>query len=117
MRKLQNRLALPLVLVLLVVSCSANQVAYKTVGSVVTAVDLSMNGWGEYVRAERAKATPSPALAANEAKVRAAFEKYQTTIRAAKGALDASTWNGTAPPNDVAAAATALINLVVELKK
>jgi hypothetical protein len=49
---------------------------YKAIGTAAVAVDASMQAWGDYVR--QGKATP-----AQEATVRAAYEKYQQAMRTA----------------------------------
>lgn len=53
---------------------SPKQAAYRATGSVVITVDAAMSGWGDYVRAGLAKPQ-------EEAKVKAAYEHYQATIR------------------------------------
>ena len=90
--------------------------AYVSTGVVAITVDNAMNGWGDYVRA--GKATPE-----DELKVKAAYGKYQTSIRAVKAAVLSSRNS----PDDQAAFLTALnaldaakielINLIISLKK
>ncbi len=65
--------------------------AYKTIGTTANLVDGAMRGWGDYVRAGRA--TPD-----DESRVRAAYEKYQAAMRAARAAVN--TYH-TAPDNEV----------------
>jgi len=54
-----------------------NTNAYKSIGTAAVAVDASMQAWGAYVR--DGKATP-----AQEATVRAAYERYQQSMRVAQ---------------------------------
>lgn len=90
--------------------------AYVSTGVVTITVDGAMNGWGDYVRA--GKATPE-----DEAKVKAAYQKYQASIRALKAAVLSSV---NAPNeqeilmtalNAIDAAKNELINLITSLKK
>jgi len=78
--KLSGLLAL-LTLALAIGCSSPQQAAYRTTGSVVITVDAAMNGWGDYVRAGLSKPD-------EEAKVKAAYEKYQGTIRLARTLTD-----------------------------
>ena len=48
--------------------------AYKTIGSTAVAVDASMNAWGDYVRAGKS-------TVAQEQQVRAAYAKYQQSMK------------------------------------
>ena len=72
---------------LLVVAClsgcaTAESAAYRTLGATAYVVDGAMNGWGDWVRAGRA--TP-----AQEASVKAAYERYQAAMRVARAAVTA----------------------------
>lgn len=77
-------------------------VAYRTIASVKLAVDTGMNVWAD--RVIDGKATP-----AQEAQVKAAFEKYTAAARSA-----AAVMRSTADPAnpDLTAAADALLNLL-----
>jgi len=57
------------------------QAAYRATGAVVISVDAAMKGWGDYVRA-------GMATVQDQAKVRAAYEKYQAAVRSAKAVTD-----------------------------
>lgn len=65
---------------LLVACASLETNAYRVVGSTAVSVDLAMQGWGDWVR--QGKATPE-----DEARVRAVYEKYQASMRAANRAV------------------------------
>jgi len=56
--------------------------AFKVVGTTAHVVDAAMNGWGDYVRA--GKATP-----ADQATVKAAYEKYQQAMQTTHVAISA----------------------------
>ena len=83
---LGNPMILPLIFCLLlpagaITACkSPEQTAYRIVGSTVTLVDTSMNIWGDYVRAGKA-------TNAQQAQVRAIYEKYQAAMRVVKDAV------------------------------
>lgn len=90
--------------------------AYQTTGVVVLSVDAAMNGWGDYVRAGKASVD-------DQAKVKAAYMKYQEIVRTQR-ALVLSSINR--PDNESAfftamnaidTARIDLINLIVTLKK
>lgn len=60
--------------------CSTpERTAYRSLGTIAVTVDGAMNGWGEYVRAGRA-------TGADQAKVRSAYERYQSAMRIAEQA-------------------------------
>lgn len=59
---------------------SPEQAAYRTTGSVVLAVDGAMRAWGDYVRAGLAKPD-------EEARVLAAYVRYQVGMRVARQVL------------------------------
>lgn len=69
-------------LALCVACASAEKNAYIVVGTAVTTVDLAMEGYGEAYRAH--KTTPE-----FDAKVRAAYEKYQASLTVLRGAITA----------------------------
>lgn len=71
-------LAVALSLSVIVSGCTS-AAAYKAAGTAVTAVDLAMNGWGDWVRA--GKATD-----AQQAAVRKGYEAYQEAINIAEKA-------------------------------
>lgn len=78
-------LQIPIVLVafLFLTACAnLERNSYRTIGSIVVAVDTAMNGWGEYVRAGKAKPD-------EEAIVRQMYGRYQTTMKVAESALTA----------------------------
>lgn len=114
-------LALSLCFGTVVIGCSGGcanpeRTAYQTTGVVVLSVDVAMNGWGDYVRA--GKATPE-----DEAKVKAAYEKYQAIVRtqsaAVRSAINSpegeSVFNTAL--NAIDAARIDLVNLITSLKK
>lgn len=90
--------------------------AYVTTGLVIVSVDGAMKGWGDYVRAGKASA-------GDEAKVKAAYEKYQAVVRTQRAAVlsainspeGESAFN--AALNAIDAAKLELINLIESLKK
>lgn len=95
---------------------SPEQSAYQATGVVTISVDAAMNGWGDYVRAGKASA-------GDEAKVKAAYERYQASIRTLRTAVLASV-NApdeqsilTTALNALDAAKIDLINLILSLKK
>lgn len=90
--------------------------AYQSTGVVVLSVDAAMNGWGDYVRAGKASAE-------DEAKVKAAYLKYQEIVRTQRSLVLSSI---NRPDNESAfftamnaidTARIDLINLIVTLKK
>lgn len=95
---------------------NAERTAYVSTGVVIVTVDQAMNGWGDYVRAGKASA-------GDEAKVKAAYQKYQAAIFALEPAVLAAV---NAPDkqaalttafNAIDAAKINLINLIQSLKK
>lgn len=66
-------LAVPVATVPLTGCKSPNKTAYRTVGTVQISADAAMTAWGAYVKQFR------PGVAA-ETKVKAAYEKYQSTM-------------------------------------
>lgn len=80
---------LPLILWLLVLSfnsgcktpVTAEQAAYRTLGTVVVSVDGAMKAWGSYV--ETGQAT-----VADEAAVKKAFDKYRNAMRVARNIVE-----------------------------
>lgn len=104
-------LQLPIVLVafLFLTACAnLERNAYRTIGSIVVAVDTAMEGWGEYVRA--GKATPD-----EQAVARKLYVGYQNSMSIVKAAVVAHRKN----PNEIAlqqatvAASAAAEDLVV----
>ena len=99
-------------------SSSPNAVAYKTIGSLITAVDLARKGWDDYVNAQKAKPlTPAQvvALQDNIDKVQAAYQDYVAAIEALKKAQPGFS-NGDPIPSQLLTAGTALIDLITKLK-
>lgn len=99
-------------------SSSPNAVAYKTIGSLVTAVDFARKGWDDYVNAQKAKTlTPaqSATLQSNIDKVQAAYQDYFAAIEVLKKAQPGFS-NGDPIPSQLFTAGTALIELVAKLK-
>lgn len=76
MRNLHQFFSL-LLLAALLGCATPEQGAYRVIGSIVVTVDGTMNGWGDYVRA--GLSTPD-----EEAQVKAAYERYQATMRLAR---------------------------------
>ena len=98
--------SLAAVLLILSVACATTQeaTAYKTIGSVVTAVDAAMTVYGAGCRA-------GTISVADQAKVKQGYAAYQAVILPAiqSHGLTAGT------PADVTAAATALLGLLTAL--
>lgn len=101
---------LAVVLTLAIACKSAEVVSYRTIGTVVHAVDLAMNGWGDYVRAHKG----DPALPPKEAQVRTAYETYQRAITVAIAVQHLGT--GDVPSQAVADAAKVLLELIGRLE-
>lgn len=78
-------------------TATPQQITYQAAGTTVVTVDAAMKEWGAYVQAEH----PS---AAEEAAVRAAYDKYQAAMAAAcdAGAIYASTASTNAPAASLA---------------
>lgn len=67
-----------LILLAALLGCATpEQGAYRTIGTITVSVDTSMNVWGDAVRAGRT----SPD---DQARVRAAYEHYQSAMRLAR---------------------------------
>lgn len=121
-KKLQkSKVVLAIILALCVPGCmggcqNPERTAYQTTGVVVFSVDAAMNGWGDYVRAGKASAE-------DEAKVKAAYEKYQAIVRTQRSVVLAAVNSPegeaafTTALNAIEAARIDLINLIVSLKK
>lgn len=104
---------------------TANQIAYKSADSVITAVDLAMQGWSEHVVKERRRINALPPLDRGsqsadllraEGKVHQAYGRYQASMRVARAAVNASLASGEQLPQAVGDAAAALLELIRELK-
>lgn len=67
---------------LLLGCASPEQGAYRSIGTIATLVDGSMNGWGDYVRAGLASTQ-------DEVLVKGMYEDYQEAMSIAKGAVNA----------------------------
>lgn len=68
---------------LLLCGCaSLETTAYRTIGSAAVTVDTAMTGWGEVVRAGKA-------TEAQQAKVRAAYNRYQQAMQVTHKLVDA----------------------------
>lgn len=113
-----NKLLAIVPLVLLTACASiANfeQNAFRVIGATATIVDGAMNGWGDYVRAGKAKPE-------EEAVVKQAFLAYQASMRTAKAAVESYR---VTPNNDslsrildaLDAAKNALIDAIYAFKK
>ena len=102
------------VLLILVVACTANQ-AYVTVGATVHGVDTAMSVWADYVvaQAKAAGVAPQAWNPAAQAKVKQAYSAYYDAAVTAKLALEATSRIPT--PADLAAAASAVIDLVQQI--
>lgn len=89
----------------------------KTLATTAQTVDAAMQGWAEYVAAGQASAS-------DEARVKSAYQKYQTAFAAAKAIYDTgSTTNGAALNSAVEilraqrASLIALVNQLIPPKK
>lgn len=84
MKRIQASIIVALFASLLLAICigcaTPEQAAYRTIGVITSGVDGAMNGWGDYVRS--GSATPE-----EQARVRAAYERYQATMRLARIAI------------------------------
>jgi Mrp family chromosome partitioning ATPase len=69
-----------LLLAALLGCATPEQSAYRTIGTITVSVDGTMNGWGDFVRAGHAEP-------ADEARVKAAYERYQSAMRLARIAV------------------------------
>ncbi len=90
-------------------------IAYKTTAITATGVDGAMNGWGDYVRAGKA-------TAADEARVRAALDKYlaaqaveRDVVKSAKTNPDPNAVN--LASKAISDASASLIELIATLTK
>lgn len=88
MKRLIEALIATLFVTILALSCmvtngckTADTVAYRTIGSAVQLVDTTMKVWGEYVRA-------GFATEADEARVKAAYQKYQLYMSSLKDSIE-----------------------------
>jgi hypothetical protein len=76
--------ALPLLLLaFFVASCKTTtpeQVAYRTIGTIVHSVDGAMKGWGDWVRNGHASA-------AQQVQVQTSYERYQAVMRVARSVM------------------------------
>jgi hypothetical protein len=98
--------ALVVVTILVSLGCSQNQqaVAYKTVGTLIVAVDTAMQAYAQRVGAGKVSA-------ADQEKVKRAYGGYYDAIQVARTAIVAS--SGQAPPPEaLATAAAALLDLL-----
>lgn len=105
MTKTVARKLVPLLLIVsLACATSAQTTAYKTIGTVVTAVDAAMTVYGAGVRA-------GTISVADQARVKTAYAVYQAVVLPAiqSQGLTAGT------PADVTAASTALLNILTAL--
>lgn len=59
---------------------SAEKNAYRTIAVVSVSADKTMRGWGQYVQSGKASA-------GDEAKVKAAYQKYQAAMSIAEAAV------------------------------
>ena len=104
---------LSVLLLALAVGCATFETtAYRIIGSTAIAVDGAMTAWGDYVRS--GQATPE-----QEARARAAYERYQTAMRSARIAVTAWKQAGGTEPRtaleSLGQAADAVIAIVREL--
>ena len=106
--------------------CKSPQlVAYRTADAVVSSVDLAMQGWADYVVAERKRILALPAiergsrqsdLLRKEGKVLNSYGRYQSAMRVSQSAVNAAIQDKSRLPDNVAAAAAEVLKLVRELK-
>jgi Mrp family chromosome partitioning ATPase len=105
-----------LVLAAMLGCATPEQGAYRVIGTITYSVDGAMNGWGDYVRAGLATAD-------DQAKVKAAYERYQSAMRLARVTVATvkSQPEGTATMDAALAAAEAasgqLIGIIQSLLK
>lgn len=94
-------------------SATAIQTEYRTLGSVVELRDLAMKGWASYYVSLTPPGAPVPVGLEDKAtKVRAADEKYRAAMKVFHGAVTVAYSDKTTTPPEVAAAASALVDLV-----
>ena len=106
-------------------SLTPAQSAGKTLATVATSVDVSMQAWADYVVwAEANPATERAELLRSEGKVKSAYERYQSAMRLASAAYAQAVTdplpNTTALDHALAAVRATqgeLLNLIQALKK
>lgn len=125
MKKILLMLAL-LMAPLTYTGCKSPQlVAYRTADAVVSSVDLAMQGWADYVVAERKRilalapldrGSQQADLLRKEGKVLHAYGRYQAAMRVSQSAVNAAIQDKSRLPDNVAAAAAEVLKIVRELK-
>ena len=120
-------LSLPVSSLFILPGCATpQQTAFKSADAVISSVDIAMRGWADYVVKERRRikalapidqGSQSADLLRKEGRVHQAYGRYQASMRVAHAAVNASLANGEQLPQAVGDAASAVLNLVQELKK
>lgn len=101
------------------------QIAYKSSDAVVSSVDIAMQGWADYVVAERRRIAALPPidrgslgadLLRKEGKVSKALGEYQSAMRSAQAGVNAAIQSKGPLPPLVDGAAAALLSVIKENK-
>jgi hypothetical protein len=101
------------------------QIAYKSADAVVSSVDIAMQGWADYVVAERRRIAALPPLERGslgsdllrkEGRVFKALGEYQSAMRSAQAAVNAAIASKGPLPPLVDGAAAALLSVIKENK-
>ena len=101
------------------------QIAYKSADAVVSSVDIAMQGWADYVVAERRRIAAMPPidrgslgadLLRKEGKVAKALGEYQSAMRGAQAGVNAAIASKGPLPPLVDGAAAALLSAIKENK-
>ena len=101
------------------------QIAYKSADAVASSVDIAMQGWADYVVAERRRIAALPPLdrgslgsdlLRKEGRVSKALGEYQSAMRSAQSAVNAAIASKGPLPPLVDGAASALLSAIQENK-
>lgn len=101
------------------------QIAYKSADAVVSSVDIAMQGWADYVVAERRRIADLPPLERGslgsdllrkEGRVSKALGEYQAAMRSAQAGVTAAIASKGPLPPLVDGAAAALLSVINENK-
>jgi len=101
------------------------QIAYKSADAVVSSVDIAMQGWADYVVAERRRIADLPPLERGslgsdllrkEGRVSKALGEYQSAMRSAQAGVSAAIQSKGPLPPLVDGAAAALLSAIKENK-
>ena len=107
----------------LVTGCKATpqQVAYKSADAVVSSVDIAMQGWADYVVAERRRIAalpqadqlgPKSDLLRKEGRVATAYGRYQQACETAREAVNVAIAQNQPLPSAVSAAASIVLDVI-----